>query len=43
MYYSKDLGVISLNHALLAKMSEGDWERVKERMREDLERYYKQV
>ena len=26
MYYSKDLGVISLNHALLAKMSEGAWE-----------------
>ena len=41
MYYSKDLGVISLNHALLAKMSEGDWERVKRQMREDLERYYK--
>ena len=40
MYYSKDLGVISLNHALLAKMSEGDWERVKRQMREDLERYY---
>lgn len=40
MYYSKDLGVISLNHALLAKMSEGDWERVKAQMREDLERYY---
>lgn len=40
MYYSKDLGVISLNHALLAKMSEGDWERVKGQMREDLERYY---
>lgn len=43
MYYSKDLGVISLNHALLAKMSEGDWERVKGQMREDLERYYKQI
>lgn len=43
MYYSKDLGVISLNHALLAKMSEGDWESVKGQMREDLERYYKQV
>lgn len=43
MYYSKDLGVISLNHALLAKMSEGDWERVKGQMKEDLERYYKQV
>ena len=41
MYYSKDLGVISLNHALLAKMSEGDWESVKRQMREDLERYYK--
>lgn len=40
MYYSKDLGVISLNHALLAKMSKRDWERVKEQMREDLERYY---
>lgn len=43
MYYSKDLGVISLNHALLAKMSDGDWERVKGQMREDLERYYKQI
>lgn len=39
MYYSKDLGVIS---PLLAKMSEGDWERVKEQMWEDLERYYKE-
>lgn len=43
MYYSKDLGVISLNHALLAKMSEGDWERVKGQMREDLERYYEKM
>ena len=43
MYYSKDLGVISLNHALLAKMSEGDWERVKGQMKEDLERYYKMI
>lgn len=43
MYYSKDLGVISLNHALLAKMSEGDWERVKGQMKEDLERYYSQT
>lgn len=42
MYYSKDLGVISLNHALLAKMSEVDWERVKGQMREDLERYYRE-
>ena len=42
MYYSKDLGVISLNHALLATMSEGDWERVKGQMKEDLERYYRE-
>lgn len=42
MYYSKDLGVISLNHALLAKMSERDWERVKGQMKEDLERYYRE-
>ncbi len=41
MYYSKDLGVISLNHALMAKMSGEDWEKVKGQMREDLERYYK--
>ncbi len=40
MYYSKDLGVISLNHALMAKMSGEDWEKVKGQMREDLERYY---
>lgn len=43
MYYSKDLGVISLNHALLAKMSEEDWERVKRQMKEDLERYYEKM
>ena len=43
MYYSKDLGVISLNHALLAKMSEENWERVKGQMREDLERYYEKM
>lgn len=42
MYYSTDLGVISLNHALLAKMSGEDWERVKGQMREDLERYYRE-
>ena len=43
MYYSKDLGEISMNHALMAKMSAEDWERVKEQMREDLERYYKDM
>ncbi len=43
MYYSKDLGEISMNHALMAKMSAEGWERVKEQMREDLESYYKDI
>lgn len=40
MYYSKDLGVISLNHALLSKMSTEDFMAVKEQMLADLEDYY---
>ena len=40
MYYSRDLGMISLNHALLSKMSAEDFLAVKEQMREDLIDYY---
>ena len=40
MYYSKELGVISMNHALWAAMDEGDVERVRGQMREDLDNYY---
>ena len=40
MYYSKELGVIAMNHALVAAMDEGDVERVREQMREDLENYF---
>ena len=40
MYYSKDLSVISMNHALFEKMKEEDWERVRRQMREDLRKYY---
>ena len=43
MYYSRDLGEVSLNHALLARMSDGDWERVRAQMRADLEDYYARV
>ena len=43
MYYSRDLGEISLNHALLARVSDGDWERVRAQMRADLEDYYARV
>ena len=43
MCCSRDLGEIALNHALLARMGDGDWERVREQMREDLEDYYARV
>lgn len=40
LYYSKDLSVISMNHALFGQMKEEDWERVRIQMREDLRKYY---
>mgnify|MGYP000294173828 CR=1 FL=1 len=40
LYYSKDLSVISMNHALFGQMKEEDWERVRRQMREDLRKYY---
>ena len=40
LYHSKDLGVISMNHALFSKMEGADFQRVEEQMREDLEKYY---
>lgn len=43
LYHSKDLGVISMNHALFAKMEEGDFRRVKEQMEEDLRNYYREM
>ena len=43
LYYSKDLGVISMNHALFARMEEDDFQRVKEQMEEDLRNYYREM
>lgn len=40
LYYSKDLSIISMNHALYSKMNAEDWDRVKSQMHEDLEHYY---
>ena len=41
LYHSKDLGVISMNHALFSKMEEVDFQCVKEQMVEDLRNYYR--
>lgn len=43
LYYSKDLGVISMNHALFSQMNNDDWERVRKQMQEDLEDYYRKL
>ena len=43
LYHSKDLGVISMNHALFSKMEEGEFRRVKEQMEEDLRNYYREM
>ena len=40
LYYSKDLSVIYMNHALYSQMTEEDWTRVKEQLTEDLKNYY---
>ncbi len=40
LYYSKDLSVISMNHALFSQMTAEDWERVRIQMHEDLRNYY---
>ena len=40
LYYSKELGIISMNHALFCQLSAEDWERIKTQMEEDLKSYY---
>lgn len=43
MYYSKDLSIISFNHALFSQMTSADWERVRNQMKADLENYYREL
>ena len=40
MYYSRDLGQISLNHALLASLSAGHLDTIRAQMHADLDDYY---
>lgn len=43
MYYSKDLGMISMNHALQSKLTSADLETIRTQMREDLVDYYAKI
>lgn len=43
LYYSKDLGVISMNHTLLEKLNADDFETIKKQMNEDLHNYYSKI
>lgn len=40
LYYSKDLSVISVNHALFSQMETEDWEKIETQLSEDLRNYY---
>ena len=43
LYYSKDLSVISMNHALYSQMETEDWNRVRMQLQEDLKNYYSEM
>lgn len=43
LYYSKDLSVISMNHALYSQMEAEDWDRVRRQLQEDLKNYYSEM
>lgn len=43
LYYSKDLGVISMNHALFSRLSQEDIERIRGQMNQDLKNYYSKL
>ena len=43
LYYSKDLSVISMNHALFSQMETEDWDRVRTQLQEDLKNYYSEM
>ena len=40
IYYSKELGSISMNHALLSQLNDEDFEAIRAQMHEDLKNYY---
>ena len=40
---SKDLSVISMNHALFSQMETDDWDRVRTQLQVDLKNYYSEM
>ena len=40
LYYSKNLEIISMNHALFSKMEAEDWKQIKTQLQNDLQNYY---
>jgi len=43
LYYSKDLGVISMNHALYSQMEEVDWQKIRNQLQKDIKNYYSEM
>lgn len=43
MYYSKDLKMLSINHALFSRMNAEDWKMVENQMQDDLKKYYQNI
>ena len=43
LYYSKDLSVISMNHALYSQMDDSDWEKIRNQLQEDIKNYYSEM
>ncbi len=43
LYYSKDLGVISMNHALFSRLSKEDLATIETQMKQDLKDYYSKL
>ena len=43
LYHSKDLGVISMNHALFSKLEKEDYDRIIQQMEEDKNHYYRDL
>ncbi|SEA76198.1 Helicase conserved C-terminal domain-containing protein [Oribacterium sp. KHPX15] len=43
LYYSKNLSIISMNHALYSKLTKEDFDRIKKQLRNDLKNYYKDM
>ena len=43
LYYSKELGMISMNHALFSKLDQDDYEIIRKQMHEDLDNYYRNI